>query len=93
MLLFLEKVSNVNFGLCRNKARWVYLLVCLDQMLHLCHSKETHKSGLRLQVCVCVCVYVGMSDRPGLVNALPLRVCFWLERLIRDIRKVKRGRC
>lgn len=35
-----------------NKARWVYLLVCLDQMLHLCHSKKTHKSGLRLQVCV-----------------------------------------
>ncbi len=30
------------------------LLVCLDQMLHLCHTEEMHKSGLRLQVCVCV---------------------------------------
>lgn len=39
------------------------LLVCLDRMLHLCHTEEMHKSGLRLQVCVCLCVYMAMSDR------------------------------
>lgn len=68
------------------------LLVCLDQMLHLCHTEEMHKSVLRLQVCVCLCGYVRQIES-GLVNSSPLRVCFWSERLIRDVRKVNRGRC
>lgn len=29
----------------------------------------------------------------GLVNASPVRVCLWSERVIRDIRKVNQGRC
>ncbi len=62
------------------------LLVCLDQMLHLCHTEEMHKSGLRLQVCVCVCLccYVRHIES-GLVNVSPMRVCFLSERLIRDV--------
>lgn len=41
---------------------------------------------------MCLCVYVRRIES-GLDNALPVRVCLWSERLIRDIRKVNQGRC